>query len=102
MEETGDQAVAYVELAAGTDAGPLLEGLPDDKCSCPHWGYMLKGSIHLRYSDGAEETCQAGDLFYWPAGHTVWTDEDAAFIEFSPTQSMNTVYAHIREKASRM
>jgi hypothetical protein len=45
-------------------------------CQCPHWGTVLKGSINVRYADGREETVRAGDVYYWPPGHTVWVDED--------------------------
>lgn len=100
--EWGEMAAAYVELEAGADATPMLEGLPDDMCACPHWGYMLKGAIHLRYKDGSEEVCKAGEMFHWPAGHTVWVEEDTAFIELSPKEQINKVYDHIGEKAAAM
>ncbi len=98
VAEWDDMAVAYVKLAAGADATPLLEGLPGDKCHCPHWGYMLEGAIHVRYSDGKEEVCRAGEMFYWPAGHTVWVEEDTSFVEFSPKKSLKEVYDHIGNK----
>ena len=91
-------AVAYVKLTAGADATPLLEGLPGDKCQCPHWGYMLEGAIHVRYSDGKEEVCRAGEMFYWPAGHTVRVEEDTSFVEFSPKKELKEVYDHIGDK----
>jgi len=102
VSEWDDMAVAYVELEAGADATPLLEGLPKDKCDCPHWGYMLKGAIHLRYTDGTEEVCKAGEMFYWPSGHTVWVEEDTAFVEFSPKNELKKVYDHIGKKAAAM
>ena len=96
--EWGDTAVAYVTLKAGADATPLLEGLPGDKCHCPHWGYMLKGAIHVRYDNGEEEICRAGEMFYWPAGHTVRVEEDTSFVEFSPKNQLKDVYDHIGKK----
>jgi hypothetical protein len=33
-------AAEYVQLPAGADFTPMLEGLPDDMCQCPHWGYV--------------------------------------------------------------
>jgi hypothetical protein len=95
VAEWGDTAAAYVEMKAGVDATPLLQGLPNGKCQCPHWGYMLKGAIHVRYESGEEEVCRAGELFYWPAGHTVWAEEDTAFVEFSPKSQILEVYDHI-------
>ncbi len=102
MGEWDSTSVAYVEMKAGADASPLLEGLPDNKCQCPHWGYMLKGAIHLRYSDGAEEVCKAGEMFHWPAGHTVWVKEDTAFVEFSPRKELKALYSHIGDKVAAM
>jgi hypothetical protein len=102
VAEWGDKAVAYVRLKAGADATPLLEGLPGDKCQCPHWGYMLEGAIHLRYDDGEEEVCRAGEMFYWPPGHTVWVEEDTSFVEFSPKHELKHVYDHIGKKAASM
>ena len=100
--EWDDTSVAYVEMSAGADATPLLEGLHEDKCQCPHWGYMLKGAIHLRYSDGTEEVCKAGEMFYWPAGHTVWVEEDTAFVEFSPRKQLKELYDFIGQKLAAM
>ena len=98
VAEWDDMAVAYVKLAAGVNATPLLEGLPDDKCQCPHWGYILEGAIHVRYNNGKEEVCRAGEVFYWPAGHTVWVDVDTSFVEFSPKKELKEVYDHIGNK----
>ena len=98
VAEWGETAVAYVELSAGADAAPLLAGLPGDVCSCPHWGYVLGGAIHVSYSDGTEEVSRAGELFYWPPGHTVRVEEDTRFVEFSPKQELREVYGHIGRK----
>ena len=35
------------------DATPLMKGLPDDRCDCPHWGYVVKGKLTFRYADHA-------------------------------------------------
>ena len=98
----GDTAVAYVKLSAGADATPLLEGLPGDKCQCPHWGYILEGAIHVEYADGTEEICKAGELFYWPEGHTVRVKEDTSLLEFSPKSELKTLYDHIQHKMSAL
>jgi hypothetical protein len=79
-----DMRVAIVSFPAGTDFGPLLNGLPDDLCPCPHWGYVIKGRLQIRYADGGEETLRAGDVFYLPPGHTGVAEEDTEFFEVSP------------------
>ena len=48
----GNMAVAYNEFPPMPLTPNLLEGLPNDSCPCPHWGYMLKGSMHIRYDGG--------------------------------------------------
>ncbi len=37
----GDLAAEYFSLVAGTDIAPLLQGLEDDACQAPHWGYVI-------------------------------------------------------------
>jgi hypothetical protein len=94
-EEWGGQLVRHIDLPAGTDFTPLFKGLPGDMCQCPHWGYVVEGSINLRYADGHEETSSAGELYYWPAGHTGWTDTGVVFVEFSPAAELEPVLQHL-------
>jgi hypothetical protein len=96
--EWGPMAVRHAEVPAGTDMSPVLEGLPDDRCPSPHWGIVMRGSIHLRHADGSEETTRAGQLYYWPGGHTAWTDEDAEFVEFGPIEPMRQFGRHAKQK----
>lgn len=93
--ECGDVYARYIDLPAGTDFTPLLVGLPGDRCQCPHWGYVLAGSITVRDADGQEDTSRAGDVFYWPGGHTGWTDDGVTFLEFSPTADILPVLEHL-------
>lgn len=86
---------SLLEIPAGADFTPALKGLPDDLCPSPHWGYVLSGSINIRYKDGTEETTTAGELFYWPAGHTAWTTECVKFFELSPEKEMTQLLDHI-------
>ena len=39
--ELDGYTVNIVSFDQDIDATPLLKGLPDDACSCPHWGYVL-------------------------------------------------------------
>jgi hypothetical protein len=90
--------VARVRFPKGADATPLLVGLPGNLCQCPHWGLVVKGSIHVRYADGSEEVVRAGEVYYWPPGHTVWVDEDYEAVEFSPARPMGEVIDHLNAK----
>jgi hypothetical protein len=98
----GELASEYIHFAAGTDLTPLLAGLPDDMCQCPHWGYVLEGALNLRYSDGTEEVDRAGDLFYWPPGHTLWVDEDTEFVLFSPQDDHVEVFEHMADRMAEL
>jgi len=96
----GDMNVARVRFPKGADATPLLQGLPGNLCQCPHWGTVLKGSIIVTYADGKEETVRAGEVYYWPPGHTVRVDEDYEAVEFSPSGPMGDLMEHLQSKLS--
>ena len=92
----GGTTVRVVDLPAGIDFTRLLAGLADDLCQCPHWGFVQRGSMHVRYADGTEEVTGAGELYYWPGGHTGWSGPDGVtFIEFSPTEDITPVLTHL-------
>ena len=56
---------------------------------------MIEGSIRVNYEDGADETVRAGEIYYWPAGHTVVVEEAVRMVEFSPHDQMSEVLAHV-------
>jgi hypothetical protein len=85
----------YFSLGAGTDIAPLLKGLHGDACQAPHWGYMLSGDVVVTYTDGTEDRCVGGDLFYWPPGHSVRVVADAEVILFSPQVEHSAVMDHM-------
>lgn len=94
----GTVGAEYFSLAAGTDLAPLLEGLDGDTCHAPHWGYVIAGDLTVSYADGSTDRCVTGDVFHWPAGHSVRVDEDAELILFSPQGSHGEVLDHIAAK----
>jgi mannose-6-phosphate isomerase-like protein (cupin superfamily) len=94
----GDFAAEHFTLAEGSDLTPLLEGLEDDRCQSPHWGYVVSGTLTVTYADGSEERDEGGDLLYWPPGHTVRADEDTEFVLFSPQHEHVPVLDHIRSR----
>ena len=53
--EWADIHVGFETYNEDFDIAPLLEGLPDDRCQCPHYGYVLKGRMRVRYADREEE-----------------------------------------------
>jgi len=66
VEDRSDQlegyTVNFTSFREDIDATPLMKGLPDDRCQCPHWGYVVNGKMTFRYADG-EEVFEAGDAF---------------------------------------
>jgi hypothetical protein len=67
------------------DDAELLKGLPDDRCQCPHWGYLLAGRLAVRYADH-EEVVKAGELCHMASGHAKATEAGTVLIEFSPKE----------------
>jgi hypothetical protein len=96
----GDLSGEYFTFGAGTDLTPLLEGLEDDLCQCPHWGYVLEGSLTAIYSDGREEVTETGELFYWPPGHTIRANDESEIVMFSPQDEHAAVLDHVLAKLS--
>ncbi len=75
-------------MGPDVDITPLLEGLEDDLCQVPHWGYIVDGSMKIRYKDGTEEVNEAGEAVYWPPGHTMLTeDEGVELVLISPERA---------------
>jgi hypothetical protein len=99
-DATGFGAIGgeYFSLGAGTDIAPLLNGLVDDMCQAPHWGYVISGGLVVSYTDGSVDTCSGGDLFYWPPGHTVRVTDDAEVVLFSPQVEHTHVLDHMMVK----
>ena len=77
-----------------TDPTELFRGLPDDRCQCPHWGYVFTGSLTHRYADH-EETFESGDAYSSPPGHVPLVTAGTQVIEFSPTAELAKTQAVI-------
>lgn len=83
----GDLHVSLVSCHKALDIAPLLKGLPDDLCQCPHWGMILKGRKLVKYRDHDEEL-NGGDAYYMAPGHSTVTDVGTEWIEFSPVREL--------------
>jgi cupin domain len=80
--------VGFTTFRQDIDATPLLKGLPDDRCQCPHWGYVVRGRMTFRFGD-REEVYEAGDAFYTPPGHIpVRNEPDTEVVMFSPAEEL--------------
>jgi glyoxylate utilization-related uncharacterized protein len=100
-EDLDGYTVNFVSFGADVDAGPLLRGLPDDRCSCPHWGYVVKGRMSVRFAD-REEVYEAGDAFYMPPGHVPAVAAGTEIVQFSPTEPLREVEATMARNMQAM
>jgi hypothetical protein len=93
----GKISAEYFSLSAGVDTTPLFIGLEGNLCQCPHWGFVMSGRLTTTDANGIEETAEAGELFFWPAGHNVKVNADAEIIMFSPQKEHTHVIDHMIE-----
>jgi len=102
-EETlSGYTVNFVEFRQDIDGTPLLKGLPDDRCQCPHWGYVVKGKMTMRFAD-REEVYEAGDAFYAPPGHApVRHEPGTEIVQFSPVEALQKTQAVMMKNLKAM
>jgi hypothetical protein len=91
-EDIDGYTVNFVSFRQDMDGTPLLKGMPDDSCQCPHWGYVLKGRVTYRFSDH-DEVFEAGDAFYLPPGHIPLADAGSELVQFSPSEELEVVHS---------
>lgn len=88
--------VNFVSIRQTHDLAPVLAALPGGWCSCPHWGFVFKGRLTIRYEDH-EETVEAGDAFYMSPGHAPAAEEGTELVQFSPADQLAAVTEAIRK-----
>ena len=94
-------AIEFVTFKQDIDSTPMLKGLPNDQCHCPHWGYVLKGTVTFTV-DGNEEAYEPGDAFYIPPGHLQRADAGTEYLQFSPAKEMAEVEQTIMKNMQAM
>ena len=94
--------VNFTSFREDIDATPLMRGLPDDRCQCTHWGYVVNGKLTFRYAD-REEVFEAGDAFYTPPGHVPAMQEAGTeFVMFSPAEELRKTEAVMMKNMQAM
>jgi hypothetical protein len=106
VDDRSDQldsyTVNFVTFRQDIDATPLMKGLPDDRCQCPHWGYVIKGRLTYRFAD-RDEVFEAGDAFYLPAGHIpVASEPGSEMLQFSPADALRETAAIMEKNMQAM
>ena len=92
-DQVADYTINFTRFHQDIDATPLMKGLQDDRCQCPHWGYVIKGRVTFRYA-AREEVFEEGDAFYTPPGHIpVKHEPGSEIVFFSPTDELRVTEA---------
>ena len=86
-EDVDGYTISFTTLLGDMDGAPMLRGAPDDRCQCPHWGYVLAGTITFRFPDH-DETYAVGDAYYVPPGHTPVLTAGTEVVQFQPAAEM--------------
>ena len=97
----GGWTVGFEVYTADADLAPLFRGLPDDECLCGHMGYVIRGKVGFRSSDG-EELFEAGDAYYVGPGHTPILYAGTEVVEFSPTVELGRTMAVVTQNMQEM
>jgi hypothetical protein len=83
----GGYTVGFETYTQDADLSPFFDGLPDNRCQAPHWGYVITGKVSFKFADH-EETYETGDAYYAPPGHTPVLFAGTEIVEFSPTDEL--------------
>lgn len=87
--------VGFETYKQDVDPAPFFAGLPDDRCQCPHWGFVTSGQITFRWADH-EETYVEGDAYYAGPGHLPQMTAGTTVVEFSPTSELEATMAVVQ------
>ena len=91
----------FMDLHEEADLAGFLKGLPDDRCTCPHWGYVTRGAVTFTFADHVE-TFEAGDAFYVPPGHTPASAAGTQYLMISPADQVAEVDEVIQRNLQAM
>lgn len=97
----GGYEFSFLDFREQGDLEGLLKGLPDDRCICPHWGYVTAGSVTFTWADRVE-VFEAGDAFYVEPGHTPVIAAGSELLFISPEKESAIVGAVIEANMAAM
>lgn len=99
--DAGGFTMAVERIKAGIDTRPVFQGLPDDACQSPHWGYLLRG--RFRVIDGTGEwVVEPGQVYYLEPGHNLVVEEDCELVEFSPAEDRRRTLEHAEKAMAKL
>lgn len=94
-EAGSDMTLVWARCESGTDFAPALKGLPHDMCCCEHWGVIAEGQMDIVTHDGRSLSLEEGEAFHLLPGHMPAFPVDCAWYEFSPTDQVERLFAHM-------
>jgi len=79
----GGFIVAFEKWTEDLDETIMFKDLAEGLCPCPHWGFLFKGKMTVRYKDH-DETITAGEAYYLKPGHNSIISAGTESMEVSP------------------
>jgi hypothetical protein len=98
--ELDGYTAGFEQFREDADATPLFQGLPDDRCQSPHWGYVVAGRVTFKYAD-RDEVYEQGDAYYAPPGHIPVVDAGTELVEFSPSDEYRRTMAVVADNLAK-
>jgi len=97
--DAGGLAMCLIRLDAGLRTDPLFAGLPDDRCQCAHWGYIISGTMRV-HGEGGSRDFEAGETYYWEPGHNLQAVTDSEYLEITRSEDYDALMAHCKRVMS--
>jgi hypothetical protein len=95
-KDFGGLAMCLIRLEAGLRTDPLFAGLPDDRCQCAHWGYIVSGTMRVHGADAVARDYATGETYYWEPGHNLEAVTDAEYLEITKTEDYDALMTHCK------
>jgi hypothetical protein len=99
--DAGGLAMCLIRIQAGGRTEELFAGLPEDRCQCAHWGYIISGTMRVHDAQGAHDY-SAGETYHWAPGHNLEAVTDAEYLEISNADDYDVLIAHCRRALARL
>ena len=100
-DELDGYKASFVEVSEDTDLTPLLQGLPNDQCQCPHWGTSSRAGCGSAPTPARSLTDRATRSTFPPATRRAPT-RSSEFVIFSPSEQIAEVEAHMARRAQEL
>jgi hypothetical protein len=77
--------------------------MPGGVCACPHYGYIVEGTIRAVYPNtGApDEVAIGGEVYFFPAGHVLIYEEATKVLELNPAFACSSAWTPSNERPNR-